>query len=88
VTLGIRPEDIYDRQASPSGVSGEPIRATVSYAELTGPERILYLKTNDQSKPFIARVQRRSSVRAGMALELVFDMHHAHFFDPTSGLAL
>src|SRR5581483_7321579 len=38
VTLGIRPEDIYDRQYPPSDVSGESIRASVSYAELTGPE--------------------------------------------------
>lgn len=33
VTLRIRPEDIYDRQAPPSDVSVEPIRATVSYAD-------------------------------------------------------
>jgi ABC-type sugar transport system ATPase subunit len=55
---------------------------------LTGPERILYLQTNDQSEPIVARVQRRSRVRTGASIELVFDMHHAHFFDPASGQAL
>jgi multiple sugar transport system ATP-binding protein len=88
VTMGIRPEDVYDRQYPPSDVSGEPISATVRYAELTGPERILYLQTNDKSEPFIARVQRRSRVRTGMSIDLVFDMHHAHFFDATNGQAI
>jgi multiple sugar transport system ATP-binding protein len=88
VTLGLRPEDIYDRQYPPSDRIGEPIRATVRYAELTGPERILYLQTNDQSEPIVARVQRRSKVRAGTSIDLVFDMHHAHFFDATTGQAI
>ncbi len=88
VTMGIRPEDIYDRQYPPPDVSGEPIRATVKYAELTGPERILYLQTNESSKQFIARVQRRSRIRVGTNIDLVFDMHHAHFFDTATGQAI
>lgn len=88
VALGIRPEDVYDRQYPPSGLGGEPIKATVSYAELTGPERILYLETNDKSKPFVARVARRTSARAGTNIDLVFDMHHSHFFDPSTGQSI
>jgi multiple sugar transport system ATP-binding protein len=64
VILGIRPEDIYDRQYLPPDVSGEPITATVSFAELTGPEDYLHLQTTDKERPFVARVDRRTGAQS------------------------
>lgn len=88
VTLGIRPEDIYDRQYPAQGVIGEPVTATVSFAELTGPEDYLHLETTDKQQSFVARVDRRTGADAGKNIDLLYDMQHAHFFDPNTDKAL
>jgi len=88
VTLGIRPEDIYDRQYPAQGVIGEPVTATVSFAELTGPEDYLHLETTDKQQSFVARVDRRTGADADKNIDLLYDMQHAHFFDPKTDKAL
>ncbi len=81
VTLGIRPEDIYGRLFPASGISGEPVTATVRFTELTGAERFLYVQTIDGSRQFVARVDRRINPNVGDQVELLFDMRKARFFD-------
>lgn len=88
VTLGIRPEDIYDRQYVPPGVSGEPVTGVVSFTELTGPEDFIHLETTDNKTPFVARVDRRTAAAAGKSIDLLYNMQNAHFFDPGTEKAI
>jgi multiple sugar transport system ATP-binding protein len=88
VILGVRPEDIYDRQYLATGVSGEPVTATVSFAELAGSEDFLHLETADKKTHFVARVDRRSGASAGKSIDLLYNMQNAHFFDPNTNQAI
>jgi len=88
VTFGIRPEDIYDRQFVPPGVTGEPVTGVVSFSELTGPEDYLYVDTTDKQFSFVARVDRRTGAVAGRNFDLLFNMQNAHYFDPSTDNAI
>jgi multiple sugar transport system ATP-binding protein len=88
LTLGIRPEDIYDRQFVPPGVTGEAVTGVVSFSELTGPEDYLYLETPDKQFSFVARVDRRTGAVAGQNIDLLYNMQNAHYFDPNTNKAI
>jgi multiple sugar transport system ATP-binding protein len=88
VILGIRPEDIHAPQEAPPGINGESVTGVVRFAELTGPERFLYLKTTDDKHPFVARVNRRTEATAGQSVDLLLNMQFAHFFDPSTQQAI
>ncbi|MBI1884591.1 MAG: sn-glycerol-3-phosphate ABC transporter ATP-binding protein UgpC [Chlamydiae bacterium] len=82
VTLGIRPEDIYDKlflgDASPDNTT----KATVEVVEPMGAELFLYLKKGKLS--FVARVDTNQKAEVNQDLEMVLDMSKAHFFDPVT----
>ena len=86
VTLGIRPENIYDRALVPTGIETSPLRATVDVSELMGNEVFLYMRDRDHE--FLARVDPRSSARPGQEVELAMDMSKMHAFDPKTQQAL
>ena len=81
VYMGIRPENIHDEdvfiQAAPNAV----VDCNVEVTELMGSETYLYLKTVDTGISFIARVDARSTSRAGDKIKIAFDVNHLHFFD-------
>jgi multiple sugar transport system ATP-binding protein len=54
--------------------------------EPLGAETFLYLTTGAQS--FVVRISGEEKVEVNQAISLVFDMRKAHFFDPTTGLAI
>ena len=60
-------EDIYGRD--------------VEVVELMGSETYLYLKTVDTGISFIARVDARSTSRAGDKIKIALDANRLHFFD-------
>ena len=60
-------EDIYGRD--------------VEVVELMGSETYLYLKTVDTGINFIARVDARSTSRAGDKIKIALDANRLHFFD-------
>lgn len=80
VTLGIRPEDIYDKfYYSGTKTEGKIVMATVEVVEPVGSEKYLYLTTGRNT--FIARVDAHNKVQVNQDIELVFDMDKIHVFD-------
>jgi multiple sugar transport system ATP-binding protein len=79
IILGVRPEDIHDEPLFIDSASGAKINAKIEVSELTGAETMLYSQLEGQE--FVARVDSRSDVAAGQAIDLAFDMNKAHFFD-------
>ena len=86
VIFGIRPENIHDVEYSPQGIAAAKIRARVEVTELMGNEIFLHLLSGD--KPFLARVNPRSSARPGHDIEVALDMSRMHAFDPQTEQAL
>lgn len=77
--LGVRPEDIHDKQYQPPGISPADVEATVDVIEQMGNEMILYLER--EGKNFIARVDPRTQARIGGKTNFVFNMDNMHLFD-------
>ncbi len=87
ITMGIRPEDIYDKRysgevdmskGSASGGKAE-ISALVEVVEPMGNEFIVYLHTG--KSPITARFAPKQMPELDKNLEIIFDMNKAHFFD-------
>jgi len=49
--------------------------------ELMGSETYLYLSTSGKDENIIARVDPRTSSRAGQKIKVAFDVARLHFFD-------
>ena len=81
VVLGIRPENIHDSEAVLANLPNATIDADVEVTELMGSETYLYLKTTGKDDNIIARVDPRTTSRAGEHIKIAFDVNHLHFFD-------
>lgn len=79
ITLGIRPEDIYDRLFLSEAPPENTLKAFLDVVEPMGSESHLHLKTKENR--FIAKVPGSQNPGAGQDMDLVFDMSKAHFFD-------
>ena len=81
IYMGIRPENIHDEdvfiQAAPNAV----VDCNVEVTELMGSETYLYLSTSGKEENIIARVNPRTTSRAGQTVQVAFDVNHLHFFD-------
>ena len=79
VILGIRPEDVNDSEifieASPHNV----IESDVKVYELLGAEVYLYFEI--EGTQITARVNPRTTARAGDTVKIALDMEKAHIFD-------
>ena len=64
-------------QAAPNSV----INCKVDVIELMGSETYLYLNTSGKAENIIARVNPRTTSRAGQTIQVAFDVNHLHFFD-------
>jgi multiple sugar transport system ATP-binding protein len=80
VTLGIRPEDIYDKLFAQYASDEFVVTARVDVVEPMGAE--IYLTLNCASSTFVARVNAHDTVSVNQDLDLVFDMKKIHLFDP------
>ncbi|MEO1133803.1 MAG: ABC transporter ATP-binding protein, partial [Cyanobacteria bacterium J06639_1] len=80
VTVGIRPENLYDCNYVPPGIRSIPIKASVSVTERMGSEIVAYLNVGD-GLDFVARVDRRSPVTVGQTIRLAMDSEQFHLFD-------
>ena len=81
VKMGIRPENLHDEELFLNNAPDTIIDADVEVVELMGSETYLYLKTVDTGIPFIARVDTRSTSRAGDRIKIGIDANRLHFFD-------
>ena len=86
VTMGIRPEDIYDKVYAPNASADNTIVATVEVVEQLGSESNVYLTTG--KTPFIAKMDSEAEVEVNQEVELVLDMNKAHFFDSQTESAI
>ena len=81
VIMGIRPENMDD---APEFVAAHPestMNVHVEVTELMGSETYLYLSTTGKDENFVARVDPRTSSRAGDSIKVGFDVNRLHFFD-------
>jgi len=87
VTLGIRPEDIYDRLFYAGEIhEGSWVKATVEVVEPMGPEKYLYLNTGKNN--LIARVEPQNSAKPQQDIDIVVNMNKIRIFDTESQKAI
>ena len=79
--MGIRPENISDDEAALATYATATIDVDVEVTELMGSETYLYLSTTGKEGNIIARVDPRTSSKAGSKIRVAFDTNHLHFFD-------
>jgi multiple sugar transport system ATP-binding protein len=84
VTLGVRPEDLYE---SPT-VSMPRLRVHVRAIEPLGAETILLLAVGEQKHELVARVARETSFRIGEWRDIALDLEEVHLFDAKTGKAI
>jgi multiple sugar transport system ATP-binding protein len=86
VVLGIRPEDIHDREFVPGALTAAPVSAKVDVMEPMGSEIYLFLLSGSHS--FVARVDPRSQGRPGKAMDMMVNLDRIHLFDKETQAAL
>ena len=79
VIFGIRPEDIHSEQIALDTTPETVVDTTITVAELTGAESILYIDVGGTE--MVAVVDARDYHQAGETMEVAFNMNKAHFFD-------
>ncbi|HEX4141803.1 MAG TPA: sn-glycerol-3-phosphate ABC transporter ATP-binding protein UgpC [Candidatus Methylacidiphilales bacterium] len=79
VYLGLRPEDIVERQVAAAAPPGQIFRATIDLVEAMGAETLLYLKT--AAHGCIARFAGQIGGQPAAKIELVAHMERAHYFE-------
>jgi len=85
VTLGIRPEDVYDSEEVVAK-SKSSFEATINVYELLGAEVYLYFDLGEF--PITARVDARTSARSGSKVKFAFDVEKMHVFDKETELVI
>lgn len=78
VMMGIRPEDLYDKEKSLKEFK-DTVKATVSVYELVGSEVYLYFELAGSN--MVARVNADTNAAVGKEVELYLDSDAMHLFD-------
>ena len=88
VTIGIRPEDVYE--STPPGASASFVRvpARVVAVEPLGAETLLVLSLEISGDELVARIGRDTALRSGDRHEVALDAAELHLFDPTTTRAI
>ena len=88
VTLGIRPEDIYETPPPElrSQVGALPVRVVA--VEPLGAETLVVLRLASSGVELIARVGRESRLTAGETTSVFLDVGQIHLFDPATTAAI
>ncbi len=86
VVLGIRPENISHKVDAGEPPPERTVEAVVELVEPVGSETYLHLAGGAHG--FIARVQAGDRVSVKDKIPLLFDMRHAHFFNPATEKAI
>jgi multiple sugar transport system ATP-binding protein len=88
LTLGVRPEDLYE---TPAEVPGGPpllLDVRVDAVEPLGAETLLVVALGAAGHELIARVGRSTGLRAGERTRIAIDTAALHLFDPGTGRAI
>ncbi|MDO5143252.1 MAG: sn-glycerol-3-phosphate ABC transporter ATP-binding protein UgpC [bacterium] len=81
VVMGIRPENINDDPEALAAFSTATVSVDVEVTEQMGSETYLYMTTTGKDGNIVARVNPRTTSRAGDKVKVAFDVNHLHFFD-------
>jgi multiple sugar transport system ATP-binding protein len=84
VTLGVRPEDLYERPAVPM----PRLKVQVRGIEPLGAETILLLTAGERNHELLARVGRETAFRIGEQTDIAIDLATVHLFDIETGSAV
>lgn len=79
VVMGIRPEDVHDSEMFIKTSQESAVDAKINVYELLGAEVFLY--TEIAGAQVTARVNPRTTAKAGDMVRLAFDMQKVHLFD-------
>ena len=82
ILFGIRPEHVAVKADASAAPLERTTEAVVETVEPRGAETYLHLTRGTQS--LVARVGAAERFRPGQNVSLVFEMSHAHFFDPAT----
>jgi multiple sugar transport system ATP-binding protein len=83
ITLGVRPEDIYDKVfAGNVATAGRTAVSTVEVVEPMGSEVLLYLNTGKNT--LVARVEPQSEAKVNQEIEILFNIEKIRLFDKES----
>ena len=90
VIVGIRPENIFDREFPPSvgreTLLSEAVQLPVDLVEPTGSKSLVTLRAGENV--LVAEIEAATKAREGGNVSVVFDGGAAHVFDAQSELAL
>ena len=78
VTVGIRPEDLYDKLYAVMPLPENTFKTYVDLVEPMGSE--IYLHLNTGKNAFVVRVDPKSKIRSGEEIEAVVDLSKLHLF--------
>lgn len=84
VTLGVRPEDLYEHPPVPMPRLSVQVRAI----ESLGAETILLLIAGERNHELLARVGRDTALRIGDRTDIAIDAAAVHLFDTETGRAV
>ncbi|MDD5065692.1 MAG: sn-glycerol-3-phosphate ABC transporter ATP-binding protein UgpC [bacterium] len=80
LTMGIRPDDIYDKLLYKESAPENTVKLTVEVVEPLGSELLVYFSTA-KTPSIVARLEPRSEVRVNQDIEMVLDISKIHLFD-------
>ncbi len=86
VTIGIRPEDIFERRLYDGPVDENVVSARVDFLEPLGSEVLATCVLG--GREIVVRLNPRTEVKADETLELIFDISRVKLFDPQTGEAV
>ena len=86
LVLGVRPEDISERQSHTDAIDNMVITARVNILEPLGSEVLATCSLAEHE--IIVRLNPRTSVKIDQIIELVLNMERATLFDSTTAEAL
>jgi multiple sugar transport system ATP-binding protein len=84
ITLGIRPEHIYDARRCEGAEVKVKVKARVEVVEPMGNEVYVYFSTNPATM-CVARINAAEEPETGREMEIVFDTAKVHLFDAETG---
>ncbi|MBD7908224.1 ABC transporter ATP-binding protein [Sporosarcina gallistercoris] len=79
ITLGVRPEHIYEQADLLKAFPDSHVNVQVDVAELTGAELMVYSSIG--THPFVARLGADTDLQSGQNVTLAIDMNRVHFFN-------
>ena len=88
VTIGIRPEDVYESTPLGSPEFFVRLPARLVAVEPLGAETLLVLSLDDSGDELVARVGRDTALRSGDRHEVALDAAALHLFDPATTKAI